>query len=104
MQRLRGELLVVEGATGREEARNCFERALAVARAQTFKALELRAATSLARLWHTRERRKEAWALLASIYGFFTEGSDTPDLTGAKALLDELRWPAAQRLGKTSSW
>jgi predicted ATPase len=51
---------------------------------------ELRAATSLARLWHEQGKRSEARALLAPTYGWFIEGFDTPDLREAKALLDEL--------------
>jgi predicted ATPase len=50
----------------------------------------LRAATSLARLWRTQSRRAQAHDLLAPVYGWFTEGSDTADLKDAKALLDEL--------------
>ncbi len=65
-------------------------RALEVSRRQTSKALELRAATSLARLFRDRGRRDEARALLAPVYAWFTEGFDTADLKDAKALLDEL--------------
>jgi hypothetical protein len=67
-----------------------FERALAVARQQQAKSWELRAATSLARLWRDQGKRDEAHDLLAPIYGWFTEGFDTLDLKQAKALLDEL--------------
>ena len=68
----------------------CSGRALAVARAQQAKSFELRAAMSMARLWRDRRKRNEARELLAPVYGWFTEGFDTPDLTHAKALLDEL--------------
>jgi predicted ATPase len=65
-------------------------RALDVARRQEAKSLELRAAMSLSRLWRQRGKQAEAHALLAPIYGWFTEGFDTADLQEAKALLEEL--------------
>jgi predicted ATPase len=61
-----------------------------VSRRQQAKAYELRAATSLARLWGERGRRREARELLAPVYGWFTEGFDTADLKEARALLDQL--------------
>jgi predicted ATPase len=61
-----------------------------IAREQEAKLWELRAAASLARLWRDQGRRGEARALLAPVYGWFTEGFATPDLKAAKALLDEL--------------
>src|SRR5215468_3408695 len=67
-----------------------FERALAVARGQQAKSWELRAAMSMARLWHDQGMREKARALLAPIYGWFTEGFDTLDLKQAKVLLDVL--------------
>jgi predicted ATPase len=67
-----------------------FERALAVARAQQAKSWELRAATSMARLWRHQGKRNEARELLAPVYGWFTEGFATRDLKEAKALLDAL--------------
>lgn len=78
------------GRPGPGEGGSLFEQALAVARAQKAKSWELRAATSMARLWRQQGKRDEAHALLAPIYGWFTEGSDTLDLKEAKALLDEL--------------
>lgn len=67
-----------------------FERALTIARAQQAKSWELRAAMSMARLWHVQGKRQQAHGLLAPVYGWFTEGFDTLDLRNAKALLDEL--------------
>ena len=61
-----------------------------MARGQQAKSYELRAATSLARLWGEQGRRSEALELVAPVYGWFTEGFDTADLKEAKALLDHL--------------
>jgi len=72
------------------EAEACFWKAIEVARRQSAKSLELRASTSLARLWQQQGKKKEAHQMLAEIYGWFTEGFDTKDLQEAKALLDEL--------------
>jgi len=68
----------------------CFSQALDVARGQQAKSLELRVATSLARLWQSQDKRQEAYDLLSPVYGWFTEGFDTADLIDAKSLLDEL--------------
>jgi predicted ATPase len=73
-----------------DESQAAFERALHVARAQQARSLELRAAVSLARLWGETAKRAEAHQLLAPVFGWFTEGFDTPDLKEAKALLDQL--------------
>jgi predicted ATPase len=71
------------------QAQARFQQALAVARRQQAKSWELRAAMSLSRLWQRQSKRAEAYALLAPIYGGFTEGFDAADLQEAKALLDE---------------
>lgn len=73
-----------------EEAEECFQRAIAIARQQEAKSLELRAVLSLSRLWQQQGKPKDARHLLADIYDWFTEGFDTPDLKEAKALLEEL--------------
>ncbi len=72
------------------KAERHFARALEIARAQQARSWELRAATSLARLWRDRGRRAEAHDLLAPVYGWFTEGFDALDLKEAEALLEEL--------------
>jgi predicted ATPase len=90
VHRLRGVLLLKQLATPQEEAETWLQRALDVARRQEAKALELRAAMSLARLWQQQGKRAEAHALLAPVYHWFTEGFDTADLQEAKALLDAL--------------
>ena len=72
------------------EAEECFWKAIEIARQQQAKSLELRAAVRLSRLWQHQGKRAEAHALLAPIYGWFTEGFDTADLQEAKALLEEL--------------
>ena len=73
-----------------EEAAACFQQALTLARQRQAQAWELRAATSLARLWQQQGRPEAAHVLLAPVYGRFTEGFDTADLREAKALLDDL--------------
>jgi predicted ATPase len=88
--RLRGVLLLRQPGTSQVEAEAWLQRALDVACRQEAKALELRAAMSLARLWQQQGKRAEAHALLAPVYGWFTEGFDTADLQEAKALLQEL--------------
>jgi predicted ATPase len=90
LYRLKGELLLVHSAEHHAEAETCFRQALAVARRQQAKSWELRAATSLARLWQQQGKRAEAQELLAPIYVWFTEGFDTADLQDAKVLLEEL--------------
>jgi predicted ATPase len=90
LYRLRGELLLRCTVLEEQEAEACFQRALVVPRRQQAKALELRAAMSLSRLWQQQGKRAEAYDLLAPIYGWFTEGFDTADLQEAKVLLEEL--------------
>ena len=72
------------------EAEECFLKAIEVAQKQQAKSLELRASTSLTRLWQRQGRRTEAHQMLSGIYGWFTEGFNTKDLQEAKALLREL--------------
>ena len=88
--RLAGEIALVSPEPDAAKAEAYFERALAVARDQQAKSLELRAAMSMARLWRDEGKRNEARELLAPIYGWFTEGFDTRDLKEAKALLADL--------------
>jgi predicted ATPase len=90
VHRVAGEIALKSPEPDATQAQACFERALSVARAQQAKSWELRAATSLARLWRDQGKRQEAHDLLAPIYGWFTEGFDTLDLNEAEALLDEL--------------
>ena len=79
VSRLRGVLLLRQTGTSQDEAETYFQQALAIARRQEAKALELRAAMSLARLWQQQGKRQEAHDLLAQVYGWFTEGFDTAD-------------------------
>jgi predicted ATPase len=90
VHRLRGVLLLQQPGTPQEEAEAWLQRALTVARRQEAKSLELRAAISLGCLWHQQGKQAEARALLAPIYGWFTEGFDTADLQEARALLEQL--------------
>jgi predicted ATPase len=92
LHRLRGEFLLRRGAAegACREAEDCFRRALAIARRQQAKSLELRAAMSLTRLFQRQGRQAEARPLLAEAYGWFTEGFETADLQEAKALLHDL--------------
>jgi predicted ATPase len=88
LHRLKGHAL--SGLNRLIDGQTSFEAAMRIARGQQSKSYELRAATSLARLWGEQGRRAEASDLLAPIYGWFTEGFDTTDLKEAKALLDDL--------------
>ena len=90
IHRLRGELILARSATDRDEAQAAFNQALQLASTQSAKLLELRAAISLARLWGENKKKAEACEILSPVYGWFTEGFDTPDLQDAKVLLDEL--------------
>jgi predicted ATPase len=89
LYRLRGAVLAEIGEDA--GAASWFRRAIDTARSHEAKSLELRAATSLARLWAEQGERRKAYDLLAPVYGWFTEGFDTADLKDAGALLDELR-------------
>ena len=88
LNRQKGQLLLRQGHT--EDAEQLYRKALGIAREQEAKLWELRAAASLARLRRDQGRQAEARDLLAPVYGWFTEGFETPDLKEAKALLDEL--------------
>ena len=96
MYRLKGELtlqqILVQSSRFQveEEAEACFHKALDIARQQSAKLFELRAATGLARVWQQHGKTTEARNLLAPVYEWFTEGFDTQDLQEAKALLGEL--------------
>jgi predicted ATPase len=88
LHRHKGQLLLRQGHT--EAAEELYRKALSIAQEQEAKLWELRAAVSLAWLRRDQGRRAEARDHLAPIYGWFTEGFDTPDLREAKALLGEL--------------
>jgi predicted ATPase len=90
VHRTAGEIALKSPNPDRQKAEAYFERALSVARQQQAKSWELRAAMSLARLWRDQGKVQQARALLAPVYGWFTEGFDTRDLKEAKALLEEL--------------
>jgi class 3 adenylate cyclase/predicted ATPase len=90
VHRIAGEIALKMPERNAAKAQACFERALTVARAQQARSWELRAAMSMAQLWRDEGKQNEARELLAPVYGWFTEGFDTPDLKEAKALLDEL--------------
>jgi DNA-binding winged helix-turn-helix (wHTH) protein/predicted ATPase len=90
LYRLQGELCLSQSASEEQRAEGSFCRALEIARRQAAKALELRAATSLSRLWQSQDKRQEAHDLLAPVYEWFTEGFDTADLQEAKRVLDDL--------------
>jgi predicted ATPase/class 3 adenylate cyclase len=88
LHRLKGELWLQQVVPDEQQAETCFHKALAVARLQQAKALELRAAMSLSRLWYLQGKCEDAHDLLAPVYDWFTEGFDMADLLEAKALLD----------------
>ncbi len=90
VSRIKGDLLLAHPTPDPAHAEAAFREALDVARRQSARSWELRAATSLARLLRDQGRSDEARALLAPVYDWFTEGFDTADLKDAKALLDEL--------------
>ena len=90
VHRIAGEIALMSPEPDAAKAQQYFERALAVARQQQAKSWELRAATSMARLWREQGKRQQARDLLAPVYGWFTEGLDTVDLKQARMVLDEL--------------
>lgn len=90
VHRLKGELLLQQSPDNHQDAEACFQKAIDSARQQGAKSWELRAATSLARLWQSQGKQTEACDLLAPVYNWFTEGFDTADLKDAKALLEAL--------------
>jgi tetratricopeptide (TPR) repeat protein len=81
----------ISGVQAEEEAEACFLKAVAIARVQQAKSLELRATVSLARLWQQQEKYRDAHKMLSTVYGWFTEGFDTRDLQEARALLYTLQ-------------
>ena len=91
LYRIQGDLLLLSPGDRSAESEACFKQALTIARRQQAKSLELRAATSRARLWRSQGKSQEAYELLAPVYEWFTEGFDTNDLQQAKRLLDALR-------------
>jgi predicted ATPase len=104
LYRLRGELLLKsEVHHPSSEAASCFRQAIEIARRQQAKSLELRAVMSLARLWQQQGKREEGRAILADIYGWFTEGFDTADLKDARVLLDELSMEGSLQAGDTET-
>lgn len=92
LYRLQGELLLSSPTPplSHSSPEECFHKAIELARRQKAKALELRAVTSLSRLWRTLDKSKEARQMLAEVYGWFSEGFDTSDLREAKLLLGEM--------------
>jgi predicted ATPase len=90
LYRLQGQVVLHQGVPDEHHSAIYFHKALALARHQHAKSFELRAATSLARLWHRQGKRQEAYDLLAPVYHWFTEGFDTADVQDAKALVDAL--------------
>ena len=90
VHRVQGTLVLAQAADQHAQVETCFQHALGIARRQQARSWELRAAMSLARLWQQQGKRAEAHALLAPVYGWFTEGFDTADLQEAGALLNAL--------------
>jgi predicted ATPase len=91
LHRRKGETLLIGAKPDDQSAEGCFRRSLAIAQSQSAKFWELRAATSLARLWLRRGRRAEARALLAPMHAWFVGRYQTPDLQDAAALLEAPR-------------
>jgi len=93
IRRVRGDLLLRRNE--RDEGERQLQQAIEMARRRSERSLELRATTSMARLWRAQGRRHEAHQMLGEIYNWFNEGFDTADLREAKTLLDELSAPSA---------
>ena len=91
LHRIKGDLLMVQESPEPEAAVQAYQQALSVSRAQQAKGWELRAATSLARLWQSQSKSDKAYDLLFPVYDWFTEGFDTADLKEARTLLGELK-------------
>ena len=89
--RLKGELTLLRSPRSESEAESDLRRAIDISRSQAARLFELRATTSLSRLFTREGRRDEARAMLAEIYSWFTEGFELPDLKDAEALLEELK-------------
>jgi predicted ATPase len=90
LYRIKGELLWTQIGADERQAEACFQNALKVARGQSAKSLELRAAMSMSRLWQKQGKIEEARNLLGEVYSWFTEGFGTADLKEAKLLLERL--------------
>ena len=90
LHRLRGELLLARSPDDPTAAESCFHEAIEIARQQSARSWELRAATSLARLCQSQGRREQARTVLGPVLAWFREGRDTRDLREAQALLDAL--------------
>ena len=103
LNRLKGDALMKAGVASHSEAESCFHRAIEIARQQQAKSFELRAVMSLARLWQQQGKREEGRAILADVYGWFTEGFDTADLKDARVLLDELSMGLRLQAGDTET-
>jgi class 3 adenylate cyclase/predicted ATPase len=89
--RLKGVFLLDGGDARLIDTEASFEKAITIAQSQSTRSWELRAATSLAKLWHSQSKTRQAHDLLFPIYDWFTEGFDTPDVKNAKVLLDKLK-------------
>jgi len=91
VHRIAGEIALMSPQRDAAKAEAYFGRALTTAHARQAKSWELRAATSMARLWRDQGKRQQAHDLLAPVYGWFTEGFDTLDLKETKSLLEQLK-------------
>ena len=90
LHRLRGTILLAAHVGVHDDSERCFNKAIAAARRQGARSLELRATTELSRLWQGQGKTRQARDLLAPVHDWFTEGLDTADLKEAKALLEDL--------------